>query len=153
MIEGRHFQNAYITRDIEKGIAQFRERANVEGAQSFEIGTEMWTPGGSGVAVNKLCFIWIDNLQYELIQPVSGPVSMYTDALPDDDSLKFHHICMRVPEWKPFRARIETQPYPVVYEGKTGGTRFLYLDARDFRGHYLEYLYMSDEGWVRIGVR
>ena len=153
MLEGRHFQNAYVTRDIEKGIASFRDRADVQDAHSFEVGSAVWTPGGSGVAVNKLCFIWIGDLQYELIQPVSGPVSMYTDALPDDDSLRFHHICMRVPEWEGFRARVEAQRYPVVYEGNTGATRFLYLDARAFLGHYLEYVYMDDEGWARMGGR
>ena len=153
MLEGRHFQNAYITRNIDKALQSFRDRADVRDATSFQVATDVWTPGGGGSAVVKLSFIWIDNLQYELIEPVSGPVEMYSDALPGDDSLRFHHICMRVDDWDGFRAKVDRQRYPVVYEGGNELLRFLYLDARDFLGHYLEYVWMTPERWAQIGGR
>ena len=103
------------------------------------------------MAVSKLAFIWIDGLQYELIQPVSGLVDIYSDALPDDDGLKFHHICTRVDDWADFRARVDQQDLPVVLEGGGDLLKFLYLDARKLVGHYLEYVWMTPERWASMG--
>jgi hypothetical protein len=56
-----------------------------------------------------------------------------------------------VDDWDEFRARVDAQPYPVVLEGGNEFLRFLYLDARDFLGHYLEYVWTTDERWVQMG--
>lgn len=151
MFEGQHFQNGYITRDIEKAIAAFRTRGGVEKVISFEAPVEVATPKGRGTAVSKIAFIWVNNLQYELIQPVSGLVDIYSDELPDGDGVKFHHICMRVPEWDSFRARVEQKGYRVVLEGGGDLLKFLYIDAREVVGHYLEYVWMTPERWAQIG--
>ena len=153
MLEGYHFQNAYVTRDVDKWIATFGERAKVDKVLTFEGTTPVTTVNGTGVQTNKLAFIWVGDLQYELIQPVSGDVAIYADALPEGDGLQFHHVCMRVLDWDEFRARVDQQPYPVVLEGGNEQLRFLYLDARAFLGHYLEYVWMSDERWTQMGGR
>ena len=154
MLEGKHFQNAYITRDIDKAIETFRKRLNGPvDARSFEVTVDVWTPKGSGKATNKLAFIWIDNLQYELIQPVAGLVDVYSDQLPADDSLKFHHVCMRVDDWDSFRANVDKLSYPVVLEGSSVALKYVYLDARDTLGHYLEYVWMTPERWKQLGGR
>jgi len=36
-------------------------------------------------------------------------------------------------------------------ERNTGDLKFLYLDARETLGHYLEYVWMTDEMWARTG--
>jgi hypothetical protein len=151
MLEGYHYQNAYVTRDVEKSVEVFQQRAKVDRVLTYEGSTPVTTPDGAGIQTNKLAFIWIGDLQYELIQPVSGSVRIYSDALPADDGLRFHHICMRVADWDEFRARVERQPYPVVLEGGNEKLRFLYLDARPFLGHYLEYTWMTDERWAQMG--
>ena len=151
MLEGYHFQNAYVTRDIDKWIKTFSERAKVDKVMTYEGTTEVTTVKGKGTQTNKLAFIWVGDLQYELIQPVSGDVELYKEALPEGDGLQFHHVCMRVPEWDEFRARVNEQPYPVVLEGGNEFLRFLYLDARAFLGHYLEYVWTTDERWVQMG--
>lgn len=153
MLEGRHYQNGYITRNIDKAIEQFRQRCGVENVMSMEVPVEVSTPKGKGIAVSKLAFIWINNLQYELIQPVSGLVDVYSEQLPADDSIKFHHICMRVDDWDSFRANVDKQRYPVVLEGGSDQLKFVYLDARDFLGHYLEYVWATPERWAQMGVR
>ena len=153
MIEGRHYQNAYITRDIQKAIGAFKDRADVRRVIQFEGSTQVMTPTGPGTLTNKLAFIWVGDLQYEFIEPVSGKVDLYRDALPADDALSFHHICMRVDDWDDFRARAARQPYPVVLEGGSDALRFLYLDARELLGHYLEYTWMTSERWAQIGGR
>jgi hypothetical protein len=153
IIEGKHFQNAYITRNIEKAIATFKKHADVRKLLQYEGTTEVTTPAGRGTLTNKLAFIWVDDLQYEFIEPGPGTVEIYREALPADDSLKFHHICMRVDDWQDFRARVDKQPFPVVLEGGADALRFLYLDAREFLGHYLEYTWMNSERWSQVGGR
>ena len=96
---------------------------------------------------------WVEDLQYELIEPISGS-TIYSGALPDDDSLKFHHICNRIFDWDAFRARIDKQPYPIVFERNSGDAlKFIYLDMRPFIGHFVEYVWACDEGWTRMGGR
>ena len=153
MIEGRHFQNAYVTRDIEKALVEFKSRADVRKSIEMEVSSEVTTPAGRGIQTNKLAFVWVGDLQYEFIQPVSGMVDIYRDALPDDDTPKFHHICMRLDEWDDFRARVDQQPFPVVLEGGNEFLRFVYLDARPFLGHFLEYVWMTEERWGQVGGR
>jgi len=152
MLEGHHFQNAYVTRDVDRWVSVFEQQAKVDRILRHEGTTTLMTPNGLATQTTKLAFVWIGDLQYELIQPISGDVEIYTDGLPDDDGLAFHHVCMRVPDWDEFRARVDAQPYPIVLERSGGDAlNFLYLDARPFLGHYLEYVWMTDDVWARMG--
>jgi hypothetical protein len=154
MLEGRHYQNAYVTRDIDKAVARVTARADVRSVVQFEAATEVLTAAGRRPHKIKLAFAWIGDLQYELIEPVAEAVPMFVPMLPDDDSLRFHHSCARVPDWADFRRRVDEQPYPVVMEGAGGDDlRFLFLDTRDLLGHYLEYTWMTDASWARVGGR
>ena len=152
MLEGHHFQNAYVTRDVDKWVSVFEQQAKVDRILRHEGTTTLMTASGPATQTTKLALIWVGDLQYELIQPVAGDVALYTDKLPPDDGLAFHHICMRVPDWDSFRARVDRQTYPVVIERSGGDAlNFLYLDTRPFLGHYTEYTWMTDEIWGRMG--
>jgi Glyoxalase/Bleomycin resistance protein/Dioxygenase superfamily len=153
MIEGNHFQNAYVTRNIQRAIDDFKSRADVRKLLFFEVTTAVVTPAGPGTVTNKLAFIWVEDLQYEFIEPVGGNVSLYRDALPPDESLVFHHTCMRVDNWDDFRGRVRKQSLPVAIEGGSEALRYLYLDARELLGHYLEYVWMTPERWMQVGGR
>jgi hypothetical protein len=56
---------------------------------------------------------------------------------------------MRVPDWAEFRASVDKQDLPLVFERDLGAgeLKFLYLDGREQFGHYLEYTWMSDAAW------
>ena len=149
-LQGHHFQNAYITRDIEKGLATFAQWG-VEPFLRHEADIEIQTPSGPARLANRIAFLWVDNLQYELIQPVSGYVDFYTNELPADDSMRFHHVCSRVEDWDAFRAGIDESS--LVLEGGHDHLRFCYIDARDTVGHYLEFNWMVPEMWKAIGGR
>jgi len=152
MIEGTHFQNAYVTRDTSRWVDTFSARADVRKVLTHEGAVEVWTPGGLVNQISKIAFIWVGDLQYELIQPISG-ADIYSDALPEGDGMKFHHICNRVADWTMFRARVDQQPYPVVLERGGDALKFLYLDTRALLGHYIEYVWMTDESWAQMGGR
>ncbi|MET0251061.1 MAG: VOC family protein [Novosphingobium sp.] len=155
MLVGRHFQNAYVTRDIAKATERFHREAGTRNVIDVEVEVELWTPQGKGQGTQKLAFIWIEDLQVELIQPGAGDVlALYRDALPADDGIVFHHICNRVDDWDAFSAQLERQPYPVVLKGGTPGLlEFVYIDTRDWLGHYVEYVWMVPERWAAMGGR
>ena len=153
MLLANHYQNAYVTPDIEQALAIFRERYGVADARSFEAEYEVTTPAGTGVARNRLALIWIGDLQYELIEPVSGAVDIYREALPAT-GLRFHHVCMRSFDWDATLAEVERQRLPIVYRGdSTSGLKFIYADARDTLGHYLEFVSVPDHIWTAMGGR
>lgn len=155
MITGRHFQNAYVTRNVDQAVARFRTRADVRTVLETEVAVEIWTPQGTGTGVQKLAFVWVEDFQYELIEPLSGDVlAIYRDALPEGDGLKFHHVCHAVEDWDRLMARVEAQPCPIVLKGGTPGLlQFLYLDTREWLGHYTEYVWMVPERWAAMGGR
>lgn len=148
-----HYQNAYITRDLDAAIEQFRSRHGFDGFRRFDISYELRTRTGPATASIKLALGWIGNLQYELIQPVSGAVDIYTSDIPQRSTLRFHHVAMRVKhDWNGFRAEVERRRLPIIMEGGAPGqSQWLYIDACDTVGHYLEYCYMSPERWVQLG--
>ena len=155
MLTGRHYQNAYVTRNVDKAVAEFRARADVRTIMETEVPVRVWTPQGEGTGVQKLAFVWIEDMQYELIEPGDGDVlAIYRDALPADDRIAFHHICHVVDDWDATMARIAVQEFPVVLKG--GNPQFLqfcYIDARPWLGHYVEYVWMVPERWAQLGGR
>jgi len=152
MLEGWHYQNAYICDDIKAGVDLFRGRGLEKEPHIIEVDQPISTPDGEFVNSVKLCFIWIGDLQYELIQPVSDPLGIYGNCQSNGGPLRFHHICMKIDDWDDFRARVDQQDLPVAMERDLGGDalKFLYLDARKVFGHYLEYTWMSDAQWQQI---
>lgn len=140
-----------MTPDIDRAIEILRQQYGVEDVLQIEATVDVWTPNGSGPATNKLAFAWVGKLQYELIQPVSGPVDIYRDAISPDQPLRFHHICMRVSgDWDEFRAAVDRDKRKVAYAGEGQGLKFIYVDARDTLGHYLEYVWALPEVWARL---
>ena len=155
MITGHHYQNAYICDDIEAAIAAFAGRADIGKVAPFDVDQQLWTPEGMKRVATKLAFIWIGDLQYELIQVVADETGLYSNYKDNGGLLHFHHVCMRVPDWDEFRAAVARQDLPVVLERANDGDqlKFLYLDGRKFCGHYLEYTWMTDEMSRRLGAK
>ena len=154
MITGHHFQNAYICPDIDAAVAAFAGRADIGNVQPFAVEQQLWTPDGMKRVATKLAFIWIGDLQYELIQVVEDETGLYANYQDTGGIMHFHHICMRVPDWEPFRDTVAAQNLPVVLERANEGDalKFLYLDGREFCGHYLEYTWMTDAMSRRLGA-
>jgi hypothetical protein len=142
-----------VTRNIEKAIQEFRLHANVRHEVTFANPVEVTTPSGRCIIHSKIALMWVDDLQYEFIKPVGGSINIYRDGLPDDDTPKFHHICMGVEDWAAFRASVNTQPFPIIFEGSGTALKFLYLDARPLLGHILEFTWMALEAWKAMGGR
>lgn len=147
------FQNAYVTPDLERATGLLRDRYGIGEFGQYDLELDVTTPAGSGKAALKVALAWVGDIQYELIEPVSGLVDMYRDALPENGLLRFHHICMRSQDWDATRRELDARKLPIVCEGATAGTKFLYADARDSLGHYLEYVWMAPEAWAAMSER
>ena len=154
LLHGPHYQNAYVTRNVEKAMADFRAAADVRKEMFHEGEQTVETPDGPQTLHNKIAFMWVEDLQYEFIEPVSGLEHVYAQALPDHDGVAFHHVCSRVPDWEALHAQIAQHSWTVPFESvSAGGLKYLYVDARPWLGHYLEFTWMPDEMWTALGGR
>jgi hypothetical protein len=144
-----HYQNAYVTSDIDRAVDLLQRQHGLTGeVQKFEVTNQIRTVDGEGASTLKLAFLWAGRLQYELIEPVSGLVGLYSEALPKDGLLQFHHVAMRADDWDGLLADIAAQGKTIAMQGESGSVKFLYVDARDTVGHYLEYVSGPQEFWA-----
>lgn len=150
MLLAGHFQNAYVTADVDAAVAamieQFELAAPPRRIEARQIFT---TPEGPGEAVMRMAFIQMGRLQYELIQPVSGCVGIYAEFVVPGRPLTLHHAAMRTADIDAVRLASEKHGRPVVLSGENRelDLRFIYVDARATLGHYLEYVQAPDSFW------
>jgi len=145
------FQHGYIARNLDTAIATFKNLHGVENFLILDISNEVKTKWGNGPQYVRVALGWVDDLQIELIEPNGGMIDLYTENLPDGDIPHFHHIGMRIFDWESFRAEVTAQGWPVVCEADVPGCSYIYIDAREQLGHYIEYMWMSDELWTMTG--
>jgi hypothetical protein len=152
MLEGRHFQVAYVCDDIEEAAAAFVQRGYPKAPRIFEVTRPAETPGGEVTISNRLCFFWYGDFMYELIQPLIDPIGMYSLAPASAGPMRFHHTANRIDDWDAFRARAAAQDLPeVMWGGKQGDDlKFSYIDARTRCGHFLEFAWATDERWKML---
>ncbi|GGB99274.1 hypothetical protein GCM10011494_17150 [Novosphingobium endophyticum] len=154
MLEGRHYQNAYICDNLEAAIDLFRGRGLVREPIIIPVDQTVLTPEGPKRQKGRICFIWIGELQYELIENEIDEAGIYANCLANGGPLHFHHICFRIDDWADFRARVDQQEFPIAMERAAtddpDALKFLYLDARAVFGHYIEYTWMPDAMWDQI---
>ena len=107
-----HYQNAYVTRDLDGALEIFRTRYGFDKFRRMEVSYELTTRAGRGTASVKLALGWIGDVQYEIIEPVSGLIEVYQEGLSDESPLRFHHACMRVPDWESFAPESIRRGFP-----------------------------------------
>src|SRR4029450_267598 len=91
-----HYQNAYVTADIDAAVALMVDRFGApEPVLRRDAAQHFVTPHGAGEGRVRLAFIHVGRLQYELIQPVSGNVALFADAVIPQQPLRLHHVAMR----------------------------------------------------------
>lgn len=149
-----HYQNAYVTNDVDWAKARMRERFGLEDWLEFEVEFPVETPVGERMQGTKVAAGWAGALQYELIQPLSGytdPFLPYLPADPDDKSLRFHHVSLRRESMAEIDAEIAKIGAPLACRGGIPDLTYTYVDTRDLLGHYLEFVWASEAGWQMVG--
>jgi hypothetical protein len=152
MLEGTFYQNGYICDDIDVAIAEFRKRGLQKDPYIIDVDQTVETPDGPKRQQSRISMFWLNDVQYELIQVIVDETGVYANAQDNGGPMRLHHICLRVDNWADFRARVDEQELPVVFERDLGPDKlnFLYLDGRKAFGHYLEYTCMPDAMWEQI---
>jgi Glyoxalase/Bleomycin resistance protein/Dioxygenase superfamily len=142
-----HNQNAYVTTDMDKALAVWRDEFDVPSFYVFANdapGMEFSQPYRLKIALAN-----VGGTEIELIEPLDGNV-MYSDLLPKDGSfaIRFHHICMRIDgplaNFDAHMASFASAQHPVAYQGRMGDLmRFAYTDERSTLGHYVEHVWFD----------
>ena len=137
----------FLQRSLAHGVTRIRTHTDVGEVTVHDVDQTISTPDGPKRVASRLAFIWIGDLQYELIQVVADETGIYANCQSNGGPLRFHHICMKVDDWDSFRAKVDQQSLPLVMERASDDKlKFLYLDARATLGHYLEYIFPEPGG-------
>jgi hypothetical protein len=137
------WQVCYVTRDLDAGMAELRERYGIE---STEVPTE-----GATFLVGEEPAEWDVRVSMgarrgpivELIEPIGGEVEFYRQALPKNGGLGFHHIATYVPlgdeAWNSIGDLLAGAglrfDYTVLIPDRV---RAGYVDTAGMLGHYIE---------------
>lgn len=149
-----HFQNAYVTHDLETAMVLIDDRFGQTDWIVFDPTMTLQTPAGPKESTVRAALGWKDGLQIELIQPVSGHLDHYLPALPADRSdptPQFHHVAVRRDDEAAMRKEIEELRFPLIFESSVPGLVFIYLDGSATLGHAFEYIWATPEGWEMQG--
>jgi hypothetical protein len=140
----QHFQNAYVTTDLEQAITLFREQY---GIGEFHLTRDFALPMGG---VIDIALAWAGNMNFELIWPRGNRNSLYERLLPEAGfAVRFHHMGYVIPDrgtWNDLVAEIERSRREIVFSGVTDGLDWIYIEAPEL-GHYLEYI-LPEEAWI-----
>lgn len=150
-----HFQNAYVTHDMDRAMAEINDRFGKIDWIVFEPDMILKTPEGDKESSVRAALGWQGGHQVELIQPVRGYLDHYLPAMRKDRNdwrPVFHHIAVRRDDEAEMRREIEEMGFPVLFESALPGLMiFVYIDARETLGHCIEYIWATPEGWDMQG--
>lgn len=142
-------QLAWVTTDLERAVDVFKEEQGIKDIGIYE-NFELEVKDGPALIIDVgLCYVGA--LQFEIIQPVSGPTELYTRHLPTNGefALKYHHVCSELKSMEEYERVLEdyrNRAVPIEVDGLlSGGGRFFYADTRDIVDHYQEYVLLDDE--------
>jgi hypothetical protein len=137
------WQLAYVTRDLDEGMALLRDRFGVESTEvptegaTFLVGDE---PADWDVRISMGAR---GSLILELIEPVGGEVDFYRRFLPENGALGFHHMATFIPvgdeSWSAMGELLAAHGLRVDYTVLIPDrVRAGYVDTTAMLGHYLE---------------
>ena len=150
---GELFQMSYITRDLDAAMAHAREMLGIESFHTSESEIEVLSYGEPRKLAVRAAMANIGSRQFEIIQPVSGAIEIYTDEVDlSGHILNFHHTAIAVrggyQEWQKLLAEIEASGDAFAYlfpaqQRPDQGLSFCYVDTRRRIGHYTEFLWVD----------
>lgn len=152
---GQHYgdlvQMSYITRDMDAAIAHAESELGISGLESSESEIEVLSFGEKRMLGVKAAIANFGARQFEIIQPVSGAIEIYTEEVDlSRHILNFHHIGIAVPgpyeAWEAVLAAIGQSGDQFAYLFPAAPSPedklcFCYVDTRRRLGHYTEYLW------------
>jgi catechol 2,3-dioxygenase-like lactoylglutathione lyase family enzyme len=138
-----HFQMAYVTNDMDRARALFRERLGIR--ESARLAGE--TASGGYVEAE---FAWVGTLMYELVCPRGPGSDIFSDHLPRTEGfiIKHHHLGFLVhnqAQWDALQANAKRGNFPVLGQSSNPLVDVCFVEVPEL-GHYLEYLFATEAG-------
>ncbi len=148
------FQMSYVTRDLDEAMAHARATMGIMHFETSESDIEVLSFGKLKRLRVRAAFANIGRNQFEIIQPVSGATSIYTDQVDlTQHILNFHHIAIAVrgtiADWHALLAEVRASGDEFAFlfppePGDDDKVCFCYVDTRHRMGHHTEYLWVDE---------
>jgi hypothetical protein len=151
---GDIYQMGYITRDMEAAKKHARDVLGIDNFFGGESSIEVLSYGEVRPLRVNAAMANIGSRQFELVEPISGAIEIYTETLDlSAHIINFHHVSIAVrgtiAHWRSLLADLKSggEPlaieYPVaLQDDATFG--YCYDDTRKQVGHFTEYLWAGD---------
>jgi hypothetical protein len=148
---GDLFQLSYITRDIEAAVDHAAAELGIPEFARSDTAVEVLSGGTVQTLVARVATANVGRHQFEIIEPVAGPIEVYTEAVDlAGDLLNFHHVAIAVrggySEWERLLAEVRASGDPIAYlyppeASDEAVICFCYVDTRARLGHYTEFVW------------
>lgn len=149
-----HYQNGYVTHDLEGAMALVEGRFGLSGWMRFEAEVPVSTQAGEETMSLRLASAWAGGTNIEIVQPMGGADAHYRTLLPEDradPTPRLHHWALRRDDLAAMQAELAASGLPLAFAGESPAMVFAYMDARASLGHYLEFVWKAPGGWEKIG--
>lgn len=140
---GGFFQLGYVTKDVDEGCVALQDRF---GAMEFLINSP---PPLDGVLspTRRIALAYIDDVMVEIIEPDPAQQSIYSELVPDDSSLRLHHLGYYIDDYAATLRHLSALGYSTPLHGSFGkALDYIYADTRAELGHYSEFIRLGEEG-------
>jgi hypothetical protein len=140
-----HFQLGYVTNNIDRAVAVFRERFGVTKFRENDADL----PDGRQIRSRSA---WIGSMMYEILCAAGRGFELYTDWVPGPEfQLRLHHFGYLVRDdasWLALEKQIAQGEWTLSQRGDHPNfVKTCYVHAPEL-GHYLEFILPRQE-WVR----
>jgi hypothetical protein len=148
---GDLFQMSYVTRDRDAAVALATIELGLPAFRTSESAVDVLANGTVQTLTVRAAVAVVGRNQFEIIEPVSGPIEVYTAAV--DLSvrlLSFHHVGIAVrgdyADWARLLGEVRASGDEIAYlypatPDPAAKVCFCYVDTRARLGHYTEYLW------------
>lgn len=147
------FQLSYVARDRDRAVEFASAKLGIENFFTFDARAPVRSRGVVQDLELRVAVANTGTHQFEIIEPVGGPIWIYTDGFDlDRQALTLHHIGIAVRGpfgvWQDTLAKLREDGDEIVQlsEPSSGDEPlacFAYVDNRNSLGHFTEYLWWS----------
>jgi catechol 2,3-dioxygenase-like lactoylglutathione lyase family enzyme len=141
-----HFQLAYVVRDLDAGMARFRDRFGVAKWSVLDVQAR----SGPQSPLRSIATAYVNDVMIELMEAMPDRNSIYDTWLAPEQALRLHHLGFLVPtkdEWDDTCETLKANGIDIAYQGGGPGfMSFLYADTVAELGHYYEMIHLEEGG-------
>ncbi|MCJ8156080.1 VOC family protein [Sphingomonas sp. LaA6.9] len=135
-----YYQYAYVTTDWKRAMEDIARTHDIGGF--MEMPDAEFDTGEGRTAVCHFALAYKNDLQFEIIQPLSGDADVYRWGLPDAGyATRFHHLGRHFEDRAEFESHLAAARtrWELPIAADTQGGTYAYFDARADFGHFIEY--------------